>query len=332
MVTHTWNCYRRQSKVLVSSVLLFMYGVFVIKVSILRTFNGKDISEKVTDRGKDISKMKTRKYKEDDRIGELTDVHDDMPSENAGYVKGLETMREARFLAPELVVSPGQQFISLGMIAINLQNSKTLPEGFTKATKKTFASLFKFSSGTPLHLIVITNKKSLKSVGRFLSGLVSSLVSMRVILSPGWRWRRMKGVPLIRIDYVDSEKIIEKNYDFVKALKANTVQAKDHKGQKEDKYSADLFYIAPTYHLAFLALEKMIVIDISDLEFHEDVKVLNDQFKNMSDVTLIGVGLDLSPNYHFQLTKYRDQHAGSQLGFPGPLQGEIMNCENFSKT
>ena len=208
--------------------------------------------------------MKTRKYKEDDRIGELTDVHDDMPSENAGYVKGLETMIEARFLDPELVISPGQQFISLGMIAINLQNTKTLPEGFTKATKKTFASLFKFCSGTPLHLIVITNKKSLKSVGRFLSGLLSSLVSMRVILSPGWRWRRMKGVPLIRIDYVDSEKIIEN--------------------------------------------------------------------KNMSDGTLIGVGLDLSPNYHFQLTKYRDQHAGSQLGFPGPLQGEIMNCENFSKT
>ena len=138
--------------------------------------------------------MKTRKYKEDDRIGELTDVHDDMPSENAGYVKGLETMIEARFLDPELVISPGQQFISLGMIAINLQNTKTLPEGLTKATKKTFASLFKFCSGTPLHLIVITNKKSLKSVGRFLSGLVSSLVSMRVILSPGWRWRRMKGV------------------------------------------------------------------------------------------------------------------------------------------
>ena len=96
---------------------------------------------------------------------------------------------------------------------------------------------------------------------------------------------------------------------------------KDHKGQTEDKYSADLFYIAPTYHRAFVALEKMIVIDISDLEFHEDVKVLNDQFRNMSAGTLMGVGLDLSPNYHFQLINYRHHHPGSQLGFPGSLQG-----------
>ena len=129
-------------------------------------------------------------------------------------------------------------------------------------------------------------------------------------------------MPLIRINYVDSEKIIEKNYDFVKTLKATTVQAKDHKNGQKDKYSADLFYIAPMYHLAFLALDKMIVIDASDLEFHEDVKVLNDEFTKVTNGALMGMGLDLSPNYYSQLTAYRKQRAGSKLGYPGPLQGK----------
>ena len=131
----------------------------------------------------------------------------------------------------------------------------------------------------------------------------------------------MKALPLLRVSYVNSDDIIEKNYEFVKALKANTVQAKDIIRGKKDKYIADLFYIAPTYHTAFIKLDKLIVIDISDLEFHEDVKVLYDQFNRMAKENLIGVGLDLSPNYFRQLILYRSVHPGSTLGLPGATQG-----------
>ena len=318
-----WKCLKKQSKVLVSCGILFLYGALIIKVTLVTTFNrGKENSVE-----KDIFTL-NKVYYINDRISEKS-AEFDVGKNQSDYVNALQAMRDASFLAPELVVSPSEEFISLGMIAINLQKTKNLPEGFRKATKKTFNSIFKYSSGTPLHLIVITNRKSLKSVGIFLSSLVSSLVSLRVILSPHWRWWRRKVLPIIKIDYVNSEKIIEKSPEFVSALKGITVQAKDHKGQNEDKYSADLFYIAPTYHRAFEALEKMIVIDISDLEFHEDVKALDEQFRNMSAGTLMGVGLDLSPNYHQQLTNYRRHNPGSRLGYPGSLQGGIIYCGNI---
>jgi hypothetical protein len=36
---------------------------------------------------------------------------------------------------------------------------------------------------------------------------------------------------------------------------------------------------------------------------------------------LLGIGRDLSPNYHYQLRGHRDRHPGSRAGLPGDTQG-----------
>ena len=43
------------------------------------------------------------------------------------------------------------------------------------------------------------------------------------------------------------------------------------------RYAAELFYMAPLYHLAFTSLAKMIVIDATDLEFHESLLLLQEE-------------------------------------------------------
>ena len=39
------------------------------------------------------------------------------------------------------------------------------------------------------------------------------------------------------------------------------------------RYTSPLFYIAPIYHLAFINLQRILVIDSTDLAFNCDVKV-----------------------------------------------------------
>ena len=125
----------------------------------------------------------------------------------------------------------------------------------------------------------------------------------------------------MKVNYVDSDKIIEKKKPFVKSVKASTAQSLDHKTVSEDRYTADLFYMAPVYHQAFTGLEKIIMIDSTDLEFHQDISVLDNQFHQLTDVQLMAIGLDLSPNYYHQLADYRKLHPDSKLGLAGVTQG-----------
>ena len=182
-------------------------------------------------------------------------------------------------------------------------------------------SIFIHSEKTPLNIIIVTDRKSWKAVAMFLGHYVMLQLSLQVIQSSHWRWRRVKGLPRLKISYVDAEKIIDKKRDFVKALKASTAQAHDHKTIDEDRYIADLFYMAPIYHLAFTNLKTMIVIDSTDLEFHDDISHLDTEMKKVKNGKLIGIGLDLSPNYYVQLEGYRRRNPGSQLGQAGGLQG-----------
>ena len=85
---------------------------------------------------------------------------------------------------------------------------------------------------------------------------------------------------------------------------------------------ADLFYMAPLYPLALIHLKELLVIDATDLLFHCDVLEVYHQFEKMKGQgALLGIGNDLSPNYHYVLTKYREDNPGSKAGFPGKSQG-----------
>lgn len=94
--------------------------------------------------------------------------------------------------------------------------------------------------------------------------------------------------------------------EFVRALMEASEQAKDHKSVDQDRwkchlmrslsivqirndtslnnfpsssdtvvrYAAELFYMAPLYHLAFTNITNMVVIDATDLEFHDSLQIL----------------------------------------------------------
>ena len=105
------------------------------------------------------------------------------------------------------------------------------------------------------------------------------------------------------------------------------VQVKEGKVLAQDRYMSNLFFIAPVYHLAFTLLPHLTVIDGTDLEFHQDLAPLQAELSHLTGGKLMGMGLDLSPNYFHMLTKYRDAQRRnfatfslSPVGFPGQYQ------------
>ena len=168
---------------------------------------------------------------------------------------------------------------------------------------------------------MVTDRASVGSVATFMGRMLMKETAQRVILHRGFKWRRVQDLPKVKVNYVDYKEILEKNKPFSKRLIAVQAQSKDNKTVEEDKYLAELFYIAPIYHLGFSALDKLLVIDGTDLEFHDDIKLLYDQFKHVTNGKLIGLGLDLSPNYYNQLNNYRTINPTDPAGMPGETQG-----------
>ena len=90
----------------------------------------------------------------------------------------------------------------------------------------------------------------------------------------------------------------------------------------EEKYKADLYYIAPFYHRHFPSLDKLIALDMTDLRFLDNIELLHDQFGQMKEKQIIGrfqifpkmspssdsdcagMGPDLSPHYHLALQSH----------------------------
>lgn len=84
-------------------------------------------------------------------------------------------------------------------------------------------SLLTFSSGTPLHFVVITDKNSLENVDKTLKGIIKQYVTEGILLT---KWRRIKSVPKIKYSYVDCENIVKIDPVFFKAMKSNSVQGR----------------------------------------------------------------------------------------------------------
>ena len=238
------------------------------------------------------------------------------------YVKALEDILAGEFTPVAEVRSEDEEAVNLAMIMINLDTTtQGLSAKFKFAVRKTFYTLFQFWTSAPLTLIMVTDERSVSSVARFMAGLLARETSLRLLTTKSKRWRKVDTMPKVRVHFVNAVEIAEKNLAFVKRLQSVTVQSKDNKTVEDDRYMADLFYIAPIYHLALSALDKMIVIDATDLEFHNSIELLQDQFRHVTGGKLIGIGNDLSVNYYHNLAKYRFLNEGSQLGFHGDKQG-----------
>ena len=232
------------------------------------------------------------------------------PPSQESYVDSLSEIQSGHFEHPERIFSPDASFINLGMIVINVKKTPQLSFEFRWKLERTLGSMLDYGSGTPLHFIIVTDIKSLKSVTSFFSQLISKKVAKNLMKE--WKWKKRKVFPVIKISFVDIEKIIEKDRPFFTALKNSSMI-------QQSKYTADLFYIAPLYHKAFTSLDRIIFIDSSDLEFFDDVLLLQEQFEKM-DEELLGVGLDLSPHYRNIISVLAGDPQTS-LGLPGHSQG-----------
>ena len=238
------------------------------------------------------------------------------------YVRSIENILLGQFTPVEYVRSPSTDYMNLGFIMINLNSTTTdLTESFKSKVSRTFYSMLQYWDSLSLNLIVITDQKSVKSAAKFIGSIFMRETSMRLITTKSKRWRLTNQIPKVKVHFVNYEEIVAKNRPFVKKLQSVTAQFKENKTVEDDRYMADLFYIAPIYHLALTGIEKMIVIDATDLEFANNMNLLHDQFQQMTNGKLIGLGLDLSPNYYIQLTKYRIFNPDSEVGFPGDTQG-----------
>ena len=225
------------------------------------------------------------------------------------YVNFLDVLRSGKLTPPSAVEnSPG--YIDIGFIFVNLRKRKQLGSNLKFKVTRTLESMMDRNKGQALHFIIITDSASVESVAIYLSHFISRRLSEAVIL-------QRPRLPALKITFVDLKEIIKVNPPFIETLKRNT-EKKDV--PSVDKYSSDLFYVGPLYYKAFEKLDKLLFIDITDLEFFADISELYQHFESTTD-KLLGVGLDMSPHYRKFLASYLTDHPDSQVGSPGRLQG-----------
>ena len=206
-----------------------------------------------------------------------------------------------------------QNYITIGLTIITGKR-QTFSYEFAYKMKLNLKSLLTFSSGDPLYFVIITDKKSLRESSRILNRLFSQYLSEGVITT---EWRRMKGMPRLKVSFVDVNEIIKTDVKFFEAMKNNSLQGNDPRAS----YTESLFYIAPVYHKAFTGLNQIIFLDSKNLEFRSDIGLLHRQFEKMSSSALIGIGPDLTPHYRNILSDYISREPNTSLGLPGPSQG-----------
>ena len=202
-------------------------------------------------------------------------------------------------------------YITLGMTIIVKKGAEKMDESFEFKMRNNLNSLLSHSSGTPLHFVIITDRNSLSSAAESLGSILGQHVAERVITT---RWSRARAVPRVTWTFVDCEIIVSRERDFFTAMKRASRQGLGGGGS----YSEDLFYIAPIYHKAFASLDRIIFLDSKDLEFRSDIKLLQDQFAEMSEDAVISIGPDLTPHYRNEVRRYRALHPDTGVGGPGP--------------
>ena len=238
----------------------------------------------------------------EDRYKNIKFPHSDDEKKTSSIAAELEDPRNTRHKAGH---------ITLGMTIILKPGASTMDETFEFKMKINLNSLLTHSSGTPLHFVIITDRRSLSSAAESLDNILRQHTAERVITG---RWSRVRAVPRVTWSFVDCEKIVSLEREFFTAMKRNSRQGLGGGGS----YSEDLFYIAPIYHKAFASLNRIIFLDSKDLEFRCDIKLLDDQFDAMSETAVIGIGPDLTPHYRHEARVFRTRHPDTEVGEPGP--------------
>ena len=152
-----------------------------------------------------------------------SDTNNNNNHNHADYVTYIEALRQPVFSSPANISSPDSTFINIALVLIQDTKEKQKVKQFLMNMKKTLGSLLTHSSGSPLHLIIITSKSSILLFGRYFAQLTTKKVSEFVIESVHWKWRMFYGFPNLKIPFVDIEYIMSTNKPFFLALKRNDV-------------------------------------------------------------------------------------------------------------
>jgi hypothetical protein len=227
------------------------------------------------------------------------------------YAEPLMRLQLAELEPPHRVRSPaGEPWVVLGLVVAGL-------EGDLSATvRRGLELLLQHHAGPRLQLVVLVEAGAARAVGALLAGTLARWVGTGVMLHPGWRWRRQRGLPRVSVSFVDIAAVVAVDPAFV-AGGQRLGQA-----PRGEKYTMDLFYISPLYGKAFAGLDRILFID-TDMDFYGDVQLVWDQFDRMSPGQVAGLAPDLSPHYWSYLRHggYLAAHPNSSLGRPGPSQG-----------
>ena len=242
--------------------------------------------------------------------------------EASQYVEAIENILLGTLTPLDQVRSPGEEFINLGFILINLEpGPEQLGQRTRRSVRRTLFTLLQHLRSAPLHLLVVTDGRSVGGVAELLAGTIAREAGLRAVTTRAGRWRRVDRLPRVRVTFVSAADIVATNKPFVARLQSVTLQRGQNRTQQQDKYAAELFYLGPLYHLAFPALDSLIMLDITDLEFLASVELLQAELGRVRGGRLVGAGRDLSPWYWGRLAAYRARHPGTRLGSPGRGQG-----------
>ena len=150
-------------------------------------------------------------------------------------------------------------------------------------------------------------------------------------------------IPMIRVEYVNITSITSKHQDHInimkqlyghhdpvgtqfmpgdealKGLEHRLPHGSDYVVVPSLKYTLDLFYLAPLYHLELVQIDKLVVLDV-DLQFRVDMIELFKHFDNFADDEMIGVANDLTPHYFDHAQDFIKKNPGTRIGSPGRFQ------------
>jgi lipopolysaccharide biosynthesis glycosyltransferase len=197
--------------------------------------------------------------------------------------------------------SDATKTIHVAMIATNVNryNPNNPPGGtpvILQVLGKMITSILDASRGTPLHIIMITDEDSHALVEQAIMKRLGQHLSEGIIREPekSSKFPRHFCLELVSLESftIPNRALIDqmKQY-YARSLKDKTKVTEDGTVlyYSYEKYTLDLFFLAPFYHLCFpSSLKQLIVLDV-DLEVRIDLQELQHQFDLMTPDQVVGV-------------------------------------------
>jgi len=235
-----------------------------------------------------------------------------------------------QLVRPQDVTITSSQWIHLGLVMANVGLEQHPEQYYVHRLDNVISSVLDTSHGHPVHIVFISDQESMEVISKQMEKTIGKFLTNRLLLNAeAWKQKYYK-IPKLRVEFADMSEITETYRDTITAMRKHFdrggdwfkvgIEGKENWSyQGVEKYSPDLFYISPFYHLVF-PFEKFIVID-ADIEFKHSLKRLYKEFDKFLPSQLFGLAKDMSPFYRTTLAQFREENPGTEHGEIGRLQG-----------